>query len=300
MPENISSATLENVDGNYTRTDSNTTDSENKGFFRRTKSIFFAKKKFDEQSIEATKLSRVLTLKDLVFLGVSCTLGSGIYVLAGNVIGQYTGPSVLISFIIAGLCSFLSGLCYAELGSRVPRSGSAYVYIYVTIGEFIAYIIGWDVILEYVIGTSSTASMLSAYIDYLADNKISKAFKDAMPMNSPGVGEYPDFLAFGLCIFITGLLIVGVKESSFLNMIFTILNIVIILFIVIAGGKNFNYIKNCFCPDQSLKYSMILAVKSNFGLWNLQITVIYNQLFIIVILLYKYLFKSIKAKYDLG
>jgi amino acid transporter len=240
MPESLSNSTQVslNLERNHSYKIATSCNlNQDDGFLKKTKSIFFSKKKFDEQSIETTELSRVLTLKDLVFLGVSCTLGSGIYVLAGNVIGEYTGPAVLISFIVAGLCSFLSGLCYAELGSRVPRSGSAYVYIYVTIGEFIAFIIGWDVILEYVIGTSSTASMLSAYIDFLADNKISKAFKDSMPMNSPGVGEYPDFLAFGLCIFITGLLIVGVKESSFLNMIFTGLNILIILFIVIAGGE---------------------------------------------------------------
>jgi len=98
------------------------------------------------------------------------------------------------------------GLCYAELGSRVPRSGSAYVYIYVTIGEFIAFIIGWHVILEYVIGTSTAASALSKYIDSLFDNQISEAFKRAMPMYSDLFAPYPDWLAFGLAIFITRIL----------------------------------------------------------------------------------------------
>lgn len=77
-----------------------------------------------------------------------------IFFLKGNIIAKYTGPSIIVSFLLAGVCSFLAGLCYAELGSRVPRSGSAYVYIYVTIGEFLAFFIGWDVILEYIIGKS--------------------------------------------------------------------------------------------------------------------------------------------------
>lgn len=203
--------------------------------------FIYRKKKFDSIKLEQTQLSRVLNLFDLTTLGVSCTLGSGIYVLAGTVIHDFAGPSVIFSFLIAGIASFFAGLCYAELGSRVPRSGSAYIYIYVTIGELIAFIIGWDVILEYVIGTSSTASALSQYIDNLVDNKISKALNESLHMNVPGLGPYPDFFAAALIIVITVMLIVGVKESSMLNSVFTILNIVVILFIVIGGAVKANF-----------------------------------------------------------
>ena len=95
------------------------------------------------------------------------------------------------------------GLCYAELGSRVPRSGSAYIYIYVTVGEFLAFIIGWDVVLEYIIGTSTAASALSIYIDSVFDKDISKSLRNAMPINVPGLADYPDFMAFAFAILIT-------------------------------------------------------------------------------------------------
>lgn len=105
-----------------------------------------------------------------------------------------------------------------------------------TIGEFVAFIIGWDVILEYVIGTSTSASALSKYIDSLTNYKISAAFNSSMHMNVHFLAPYPDFLAFGMALIITGLLTIGVKESSFINRIFTAGNIACIMFVIICGS----------------------------------------------------------------
>ncbi|KNC34980.1 hypothetical protein FF38_12266 [Lucilia cuprina] len=196
------------------------------------------RRKTDDVIENESKLARVLNLFDLTALGVGSTLGLGVYVLAGSVAYNIAGPAVTLSFLIAAIASAFAGICYAEFAARVPKAGSAYVYSYVTVGEFVAFTIGWNLVLEYVIGTASVARGLSGYIDSLIDKNMSKALTEALPIDVDFLGDYPDFLAFGMVLLLTALLAFGVKESTFLNNIFTSVNIMTILIVIVAGSIN--------------------------------------------------------------
>ncbi|XP_055311081.1 cationic amino acid transporter 2 [Sitodiplosis mosellana] len=185
-----------------------------------------------------TKLAKVLSALDLTALGIGSTLGVGVYVLAGEVSKEKAGPAVILSFMIAAIASVFAGLCYAEFGAKVPRAGSAYVYCYVTIGEFIAFIIGWNLILEYSIGSASVVKGLSTYVNSMTG--FHEKLIEIMPINISGLSEFPDFFAFGVTILFSLAIAFGAKESSIVNNVFTFLNLAVVLFVIIAGSLKAN------------------------------------------------------------
>ena len=198
------------------------------------------RKKFvDPTTIHNTEFSRCLTKIDLTSLGVASTLGAGVYILTGTLARNVVGPALVISFFIAAVASLLAGLCYAEFGARVPRVGSAYTFSYVAIGELYAFIIGWNLILEYIIGASSVARAWSSYLDsaLLNDAIRNLTMSGIGKLGAAGViAHYPDFLAFLLTLVIAGTLCFGVKLTSLTNNVITVINLLVILFIIIVGA----------------------------------------------------------------
>lgn len=181
-------------------------------------------------------------------------VGAGIYVLTGTVAKEVAGPGIILSFLLAGLASLLSALCYAEFGTRVPKAGSAYVYTYISIGEFWAFVIGWNILLEHMIGAASVARAWSGYVDSLFGNTISNTtITITGEMHEQLLGRYPDFLAFTVCIVYALLLGIGVKGSAMVNSLLTIINLsvmglVIVMGMYYANEENWTSQKGGFLP----------------------------------------------------
>ena len=142
----------------------------------------FATKSVDRLRADAEHahgLKRTLTAVDLVMLGIGAIIGTGIFVLTGHAAAANAGPAVVLSFVVAGIASAFAGLCYAEMASMIPVAGSAYTYSYATMGELVAWIIGWDLILEYLVGAATVSVGWSGYVVSFMHNVVGIALPRA-------------------------------------------------------------------------------------------------------------------------
>ncbi|CAJ0955197.1 unnamed protein product, partial [Mesorhabditis belari] len=191
------------------------------------------RKRFETTPLD-TNLKRCLTTFDVTMIGVGQTIGAGIYVLTGTVIRNTAGPSIVLSFILAGFAAFFSALCYAEFGSRFPKAGSAYSYAYIGCGEIWAFIIGWDVVLENMLSAAVVARAWSGYINVLADNAIKNfTIHHIGGLHTSIFSDYLDVLAFIIAIVICVIMSGGVKGSATFNSLNGLLNIAMIAVVTI-------------------------------------------------------------------
>jgi len=203
---------------------------------KRTWGAMTRTKTFSEEEKTETKLNRTLGLMDLTGIGVGSTLGAGVYVLSGEVGRESSGPAVILAFTIAAFSSILSGMCYAEFGARVPKAGSGYIYSYVTMGEFCALTIGWNLVLSYVVGTSSVAKAWSANFDSMIGCQVRAWTVSNLPsMNLSFLEQYPDAFAASIIIILSLLMCYGVQEVALVNKVFTFVNIAVLVFVSISG-----------------------------------------------------------------
>lgn len=189
-----------------------------------------------KQEAENTSLHRSLSATDLVLLGVGVIIGTGIFVLTGMAAAKYAGPALILSFVIASItCAFVS-LAYSELASMVPVSGSAYTYTYASLGEFFAWLVGWNIILEYTVGACAVAGGWSAYLV-----GILKSGGVELPMaltTVPAEGGIVNLPAVFITLFLTCLLILGIKESTTANKILVgVKFLAIFTFLFLAAPK---------------------------------------------------------------
>ena len=191
----------------------------------RTKSI--------EQSIADTEepehqLRKRLSALDLTVFGVGVVIGTGIFVLTGQAAGVQAGPAVALSFVFAGIACALAALCYAEFASTVPVAGSAYTFSYASLGELVAWIIGWDLILELALGASTVAVGWSTYF---AD--VMKQAGITIPDWAYGDGH--NLVAAAIVLILTAVICVGIKVSSQVNMALVAIKVFVVLFVIVAG-----------------------------------------------------------------
>ncbi|HNW71151.1 MAG TPA: amino acid permease [Bacteroidales bacterium] len=238
----------------------------------------------EESADKSHGLKRTLTATNLTTLGIGAIIGAGIFVITGQAAAQYAGPAILISFIISGIACAFAGLCYAEFASMIPIAGSAYTYSYATMGEFLAWIIGWDLILEYLFAASTVAVGWGGYVvSFLNDFGVNipaqfcaaagsvlvdvpnigwKPINDTLIQNLanmnidintlPHVTAILNLPAMAVVAILTTLLVIGIRESANFNNIMVIVKVSVILLFIAIG---FAFVKSAnwhpFIPENT-------------------------------------------------
>src|SRR5262245_11550788 len=184
-------------------------------------------------------LKRTLTAMDLTLLGIGAIIGTGIFVLTGTAAANQAGPAIVLSYVMAGLACGFAALCYAEFAAMIPISGSAYTYAYATLGEIFAWMIGWDLILEYAVGSMTVAVGWSGYFQRILAG-IGEAgihlpvWMSAAP-NAGVEGAIINLPAVFIVLVISALLVIGVRESARFNAVIVAIKLVAILFFIVVG-----------------------------------------------------------------
>ena len=198
----------------------------------------FSKKSLNELHAEAERgvLTRSLGPLNLTALGIGSIIGTGIFVLTGTAASQNAGPALVFSMIISAVGCAFSGLCYAEFAAMVPVAGSAYTYAYATAGELFAWIIGWDLILEYALSASTVAVGWSGYFVSLARD----VGINVGPVGMSGAPVGFNAPAFVIVVLVSALLLVGIKESADTNTVLVIIKVAVLIVFVVAGAAYVN------------------------------------------------------------
>jgi len=215
-------------------------------------------------------LKRTLGPMSLVALGIGAIIGAGLFVRTAAAIADRAGPSVVLAFMVAGIGCAFAGLCYAEFASMIPISGSAYTYSYATMGELVAWIIGWDLVLEYAVGAATVAIAWSEYA-----NKVLEWFGMAIPyqwVHSPfqvaadtgvhGIMNLPAVFILGL---LTALLIRGTQESAFVNSIIVVVKVSIVLLVIGIGWGYINPVNHTPFIPEATTYVTPEGITHNYG-----------------------------------
>jgi basic amino acid/polyamine antiporter, APA family len=211
-------------------------------------SQFFARKPLSvllEEARGDNRLRRVLGPVQLTSLGVGAVIGAGIFVTTGAIARQTAGPALMLSYVVAGLVCILAALCYAEFASMVPVAGSAYTYAYATLGELFAWIIGWDLVLEYAVGAATVANGWSGYFQSILESfgwKIPEALSGPVVDYDPELGRLVatgsliNLPAVAIVAIVTIVLVVGIQESASVNSVLVGIKVAAVLFVIGVGA----------------------------------------------------------------